>query len=208
MPRAELLQFLCNVPVQVALLTLDPLVRESTSGTQYFYPTSEGKGFWAPEELHAKIRNFQPAVNEPFFVCKRRAHGKRRMWDLWKGAPVGTHEAESSQSTLELQLARSLDRLQQPPAPQPIPIRAEAPQAKGTGTYGPVPIPAVPPTRRKDEKIPLDVAVREVIGFVTTSLKDCGEQWTDHSKQDLISTVIIAATKAGYTTVWNREGVA
>lgn len=210
MPRTELGQFICNIPVQVEVLNLNPMPKDFTAGTRYFYPTVESNGFWAEPELHAKIQHFNPSG--PFFICKRRAHGKKRIWDLWRGPEVGTHEATATQDTLELQLARSLDRVRQLPSPQPIPIRAEAAQPLGTGTYGPVaapqPVAVSSPTRRKDGKIPLDVAFREILVFVTRGLKEAGEQWGDQAKQDACCTLLISATKAGYTTIWNREDAA
>jgi hypothetical protein len=46
--------------------------------------------------------------------------------------------------------------------------------------------------------------VGEVVKFVTSGLRDAGEQWSDASKQDLVSTVIIAAAKMGLLGVWER----
>jgi hypothetical protein len=91
-------------------------------------------------------------------------------------------------------------------ATQPIPIRRETFRTLGIGGNDPAPVTSTP--RKKIEKIPLDVAFREILGFVTKALNEHGEQWNGDARQDLVSTVLIAATKAGYTTIWNREDAA
>jgi hypothetical protein len=201
--KFELVQFLCNSPVEVSLLTLSPTPKEGTSGLKYFYPLSDGHGMWADAELHRKIQLFE-FNGQPFFICKRRAHGKRRLWDLWRGSVVGANEqaVEPKDGRLVLELARSLDRIEPKPAPQPIPIRSEAPQPLATGTYGPVAVATAPV--KNAGRIPLNVAVREIIAFTTDALKQTGQQWSENSVQDLVSTVVISATKAGYTTLWER----
>lgn len=78
---------------------------------------------------------------------------------------------------------------------------------RGNGTYGPVPqaLPAsLPAQARADSRIPMDQAFREVVGFVTGILKDSGEQWSDQSRQDFVSTVFISAQKLGILKVWER----
>jgi hypothetical protein len=68
-----------------------------------------------------------------------------------------------------------------------------------------VPIPeALTAQVRASGPIPMDVAFREVVAFVTSELKAAGEQWTDQAKQDAISTVLIAAAKKGWLKVWER----
>ena len=77
----------------------------------------------------------------------------------------------------------------------------------GTGTYGPF-LPAVatqPAQVRADARIPTDQAFREVVGFVTKILDDSGEQWSDQSRQDFVSTVFISAQKQGILKVWERS---
>jgi len=201
--KADLIQFLCNLPVEVSLVSLSPLPKEAPKGTKYFYMVKSGSGFWADTELHQKIQSMNPS--EPFWICKRRACGRRRnIWDLWRGPAVGTHEAEPHETTLETQLARSLDRVESQPVPKPILIRPEISQPLGTGTNGLVPLSS--PSRHKDGgKIPMDVAFREVLQFVTEGLNKAGEQWGDQAKQDLISTIIIDSGKRGFTDVWTRS---
>ena len=53
-------------------------------------------------------------------------------------------------------------------------------------------------------KIPADVAFREVLAFVTNGLKEAGEQWTDESKQGMVSTIMIQCMRDGAIGIWNR----
>jgi hypothetical protein len=74
---------------------------------------------------------------------------------------------------------------------------------KGTGTYGPLPQVALA-ARKRFDPIPFNLAFREVVGFVTKELNASGEQWSEQSRQDLASTVLIAASKAGWISPWER----
>ena len=93
-----------------------------------------------------------------------------------------------------------------------------------TGTEGghASPLPVSDPTPRKPAiaavasgrrrgaggPIPLNIAFREIVRFVVAELKDSGEQWSDQCRQDLVSTVMISAQKAGLLGVWEREDAA
>ena len=73
-----------------------------------------------------------------------------------------------------------------------------------TGTEGPKPIPAAAgPTKPtfNPGRIPYNVAFREVLRFVTAGLKSAGEQ----SRQDMVSTILIAAAKQGHISLWERD---
>lgn len=93
----------------------------------------------------------------------------------------------------------------------PIPAQprlfSEPEALKPTGTSGPR--PAIAPRalkreEREDRRIPFNVAVREVVEFVTKELSASGEQWSDQSKQDMVSTALIAAQKQGLLSCWER----
>jgi len=76
--------------------------------------------------------------------------------------------------------------------------------ARGNGTYGPAPVIAPRPATAPARPIPWNLAFREVLAFVTTELKDAGEQWTDQAKQDMVSTVLISASNSGLLSLWER----
>ena len=96
-------------------------------------------------------------------------------------------------SILEDQLARSI----------------EAANAQRNGTQlvlpelGPMlvapvtsPAPPAPPKRPPSGgRVPYDVALRQITKTVVAVLDAAGEQWADNARQDLVSTLFIAATK-------------
>ena len=58
------------------------------------------------------------------------------------------------------------------------------------------PAPPAPPKRPPfGGRVPYDVALRHTIKTVVALLDAAGEQWNDGAKQDLVSTVIIAAVR-------------
>ena len=57
----------------------------------------------------------------------------------------------------------------------------------------------------RPQRIPYNVAFREIVQFVITELKQSGEQWSDQARQDLASTILIASFKAGYIGLWERS---
>lgn len=83
---------------------------------------------------------------------------------------------------------------------------------RGTGTHGPalaaaplsIPLPAVAIGRQpRPGQIPANIAVREILAFIKADPSTAN--WGDQSVQDLASTVIIAAYKAGHVGLWERQ---
>jgi hypothetical protein len=71
----------------------------------------------------------------------------------------------------------------------------------GTGTDGPAPrLKPVPIAKRASPRPPRPVsyrvALRQITGTVLEALNERGEQWNADARQDLISTLFIAAHKA------------
>ena len=52
--------------------------------------------------------------------------------------------------------------------------------------------------------MPLDVAVTEAVQMVQAAMKATGEQWSDQSRQDLVSTILITAQREGWIAIWQR----
>ncbi len=125
-------------------------------------------------------------------------------------------EAEQPPSDIETQLAASIEQARSRPqvVPQRKPVtpqRSLFEDRRGNGTTGPAPQPqkavAVAPAKpQRFGPIPYNVAFREVTQFVTKELGVIGEQWSDDSKQGMISTILIAAAKQGILGPWEREG--
>ncbi len=84
---------------------------------------------------------------------------------------------------------------------------------RGTGTDGPAPVwePALLPARPRAVarrqppavQIPANIAVREVLQFMADDPNT--RNWSDQARQDLASTIIIAAYKAGHIGLWERS---
>lgn len=62
-----------------------------------------------------------------------------------------------------------------------------------------------PPANVRSIPIPYNIAFREVLDFVTKILDEAGEQWGDQAKQDTVSTILIAASKQRFLTLWERN---
>ena len=128
------------------------------------------------------------------------------------GALMSPHEMELLRRIIEaLETIASGFKQRVPPVLNPPPktengidntIQDARLFAQGTGTYGPAPRPAIHPG---PGRIPMNVAFREVVQFVTLELKQSGEQWSDQSRQDLVSTIIISAGRQGLLDVWERS---
>jgi hypothetical protein len=103
--------------------------------------------------------------------------------------------AYQEQSSLKPKKRRKVHTL---PNPQP-----SFWDGRGTGTYGPVPRPA--PVSHQRPPIPFDEAFSQAVKIVQKGLADAGEQWSDASRQGAVSTILIAATKAGWIGPWERN---
>jgi len=67
-----------------------------------------------------------------------------------------------------------------------------------------IPLPAVAIGRQpRPGQIPANIAVREILAFIKADPSTAN--WGDQSVQDLASTVIIAAYKAGHVGLWERQ---
>jgi hypothetical protein len=49
----------------------------------------------------------------------------------------------------------------------------------------------------------MDQAILEAVLIVKRAMQASGEQWSDASRQGLVSTIIIGAQKEGWVTMWN-----
>lgn len=209
-------------PAAVKLNMLDPLPGEEISVTKYRKNADPAE--WpgvAPAEwvicLTPKSEQARAEREEPSELAKQLAESLIRCSDCKQPAGkqhkpgchrqgIVTSESDYRDSQHPRPIRRTAAELfaegrkiieETPPGP-PAP-------AKGTGTYGPAPQP-VPATRRRPEqiRIPFNLAFKEVVAFVCHELNASGEQWSEQSRQDLVSTVLIAASKAGYVGVWER----
>jgi hypothetical protein len=183
-------------------------------GFNVLYETSDGRTLQLPKPAAVKLNMLEPEPGEEFSATKFQTGREPAEWvfaltarsEQLRAQREAEALAEKTRADLPGQLAASL-RGTRPVTeiPREPPGRATEPvqEPKGTGTYGPIPQVALA-ARKRFDPIPFNLAFREVVGFVTKELNASGEQWSEQSRQDLVSTVLIAASKAGWISPWER----
>jgi hypothetical protein len=112
--KIDLVQFLCNTPVQVSLLSLSPTPRTGVKGTKYFYVLSDGSGMWADEDLNTRIQKFA-SPGELFWIdlgalgllCECSVHVPEDLREMIDAALSDAQEANP-----ELKVRRILNRFE------------------------------------------------------------------------------------------------
>lgn len=196
----EIISFKLNEP-QVLKLS-DPV--PDRDGCNWVFRTSEGKCLELPRVAAQQIFSLNVATGEEISIARyRRDANEPAEWVVC--LTPRAEQARAAAESLESKLSNSLKsaNLRKMPKAADSPASDSPEVIRGTGTYGPVPRPAREPRIRLDA-IPMNVAFREVIQFVSKELNESGEQWSEQSRQDLTSTVLIAAQKQGLLGVWER----
>jgi hypothetical protein len=189
-------------------------------GYHVLYETTDGRILKLPRPAAIQLNMLDPAPGEEISITRYRKDREPSEWIIAltpqsEQARAGKEAQELAERTRQdtgRQLVASLQAVNgtRPPRKVPVPARklnGEAPdQELGTGTWGPLPQVALASRKPQREVIPMNIAVREVVQFVTLGLTDAGEQWADAAKQDLVSTCIIAGAKAGWIGPWERGG--
>jgi hypothetical protein len=189
-----------NKPQTLALI--DPS-SEHFGEYQITYTLTDGRFLKVSKIVAAKINELDLQPGETFGICKQMVFNeqRRRMtpsWTVWL-----TPESEKARAQQEMKPPMTLADVKRPKVRsirKAAPEQASISSEKGTGTFGPAPLPHALRTSR----IPYNVAFREVLGFVTQELKESGEQWTDQARQDMVSTILISASNNGLLSIWER----
>ena len=227
---SDIVKFEWDQPVEVALKYPDPKIFESQwGGERAMYSTTDGRVFYVDSLGAARIKSLGVLPGELFFVVKRR-NGRLTDYVAFRegqeppapdhrwSAPAGPAKkpaykpapdlvanvaarnaaASAEPSDLERQLAQSIDMAERRKLEAKLNQHIDATAANGNGTkpYVASGIPAPP------VKIPMDRAVVDAVRMVQAAMKETGEQWSDEARQDLVSTVLIAAQREGWVTVW------
>lgn len=185
-------------------------------GFNVVYETSDGRLLSLPRPAAVKLNELEPAVDEEFSATKCQTGRQPAEWVFsltarseQLRAARETEEAERKARELAAATRKDLPRqleasvLRQMPKSSRGAVAEALPETKGTGTYGPAPQVAYA-GRKQRETIPYNVAFREIVQFVTKELNDSGEQWSEQSRQDLVSTCLISTAKAGLLGLWER----
>ena len=200
------LKFAPNEPIEIALRFPEGKLVEGRYGDQTMYSLSVPPDhvLYLDNDVAARLNVLEPRKNEPIWACKRWTGKKtdKPQWDFWRD-PEQPRKPQP-----EARVA--------PPAPAPA--AATQPDnydntpsisnghANGNGYsnghngHAAARI-ALPPT-----KIPMNVAVIEAVRMVQVAMKETGEQWSDQSRQDFASTILIQICREGWVGMWERGG--
>ncbi len=216
------LHFAPNVPVTISLV--DPEGTWDAELRQGSYQTTTGQSFTLLRPAVVLLNQLEPQPGEEITICRHwkgrptdpiswtiglspRSEHARARGEMARG---DTQEAQDLTAALEASIdrARSQKTVTEAPTLVKRPIkRAIEPQPRpfdrGTGTDGPLPQP-LPTRTQKSGGIPWNIAFREVSAWVSRELAANQLQWSDAAQQDLCSTVLIAASKAGQIGMWER----
>jgi hypothetical protein len=215
-------QFVLNVPQTLALS--DPAGRYVPEYEEVFYPTADGRELVLETLAAERLNALFLRPGETFGICRQWEKGTKGSvprFNFWLSP-----EAEKARAAEEMAQLEAQGQGQQPAAapppqyrppeprkrqrrpkvqemPNPEPAQPQLWAGQGNGTYGPAPRPAIHASSRPG-RVPYNVAFREIVRFVTAELRESGEQWSDQSRQDLVSTVIISASRQGLLDLWER----
>lgn len=203
------IKFQTNISVEVALKFAEGKLCDSQFGDpQYMFTTVDDRVFFVAEKVAQKIHGLRLQPREPFDIVKAEVDwGNGRKGIEWQVAKVGAPPEEAAQwAAIGQQPNGTFVVPVQPgagvsaPAPAATPVMTQpsnngnGSKSSGNGHAATVPL-----------KIPLNVAVAEAVRIVVQALKESGEQWSDAARQDLVSTVLIAAQHEGWLAPWQRE---
>jgi len=109
--KRDTVQFLSNVPVEVALKWPDGKMVSGIYGEQMMYSLVDGRVMFVDLQVGAKINTLEPQPGEPFWIVKQRPAGKgmSNVWKVWRQNPATpTPDTAPHESALERDLRHSL----------------------------------------------------------------------------------------------------
>jgi hypothetical protein len=201
------LRFSPNVPQVIALQ--DPEGDYKPDAEQVEYLLSDGRMLTLNTSDATRLNLLDLQPGETFSICKRLTEGQLPYIEI--SLSTATEQARAAQEIAAEappipvprrngKRAAKVHELQ-PPAP----VQPRLFDRKGTGTYGPAPQTQPAPAMRPAAPIPFNRAFVEVVKLVRDGLESVGEQWSDSSRQDAVSTVIIAGVNRGWIGPWERQ---
>ena len=195
-------QFVMNVPETLALQ--DPSGLYNVEYEEVSYPTVDGRILTLPVLAAERLNALFLRPGETFTVCRQWSKEKGTIPHFVFCLTAASEQRRAAEESAQPERPRQakhggLRKMPTPPGPQHQPELWD----RGTGTYGPAPRPAIQTAR--PQRIPYNVAFREIVQFVITELKQSGEQWSDQARQDLVSTVLIGASRQNLLDVWERQ---
>lgn len=195
--NSRVLKFELNEPVTIALATLQYLETFNDWGKpQLLFQLADQRRMYAEEKLATKILALGVRALESFCIRKWKK-GRNVNYDVWL-----SNESEKKRAIEETPAIA--DQLRQP---TPAEMLVLAPTGTETARVPQI-LPLAPPANRRTvEAIPFNIAFREVLAFIATELREIGQEWGDQARQDMASTVLIAAVNKGWVGPWERKGL-
>ena len=192
------------------------------------YQTTTGATLVLPRPAVVLLNLLEPKPQEEIGIQKHWTGRKadKVTWIIALSPRSEKARAEAGEpDTLMQQLGASIEAVQEQKKPVRVPApigrpsqRKPAPDTqprlfdRGTGTHGPAPqigpeplpaiLPAVARSRIREEQVPANIAVKEILEFIQADPNMAN--WSDQARQDLASTIIISSWKAGYIGLWER----
>jgi len=209
----ELIELRPNEPQEMALAgEISPC--KLPNGLGCLYTLADGRILHLGESVARSVADLQLKPGETFRVCLHQKGSGLPYWSVWLSPETERARAAAEAPDLAEQLSASLELVgrRRRSAETAVPARGFL---AATGTDGAAAVPAasskpaiaaVSGSRcRSEGPIPYNVAFREIVGLVARELAAAGEQWSDQARQDAVSTLFIAAGKAGWLGLWERE---
>jgi len=212
-----------NKPVIVALVNPDG-VFDFELGIG-LYETTTGQTFTLPRPAVVLLNELDPEPGEEIVIQKHWSGrpGDKSRWTIalsTRSEVARANGPEATTLTEQLEASLSSTKARNEPVALPTPIRTppkrQKPEAqprlfdRGTGTDGPalaiqpLNLPELAPAARfRPGQIPANIAIREILAFIQTDPNTAN--WSDQARQDLASTVYIAAVKQGQVGLWERS---
>jgi len=222
-----------NVPLRVCLA--DPAGTYDFDFEQGTYLTSTGEVLTLPRPAVVLLNDLDPQPGEEIIITRHwnGKMGNKSEWTVALSAQSENARAKAEKEPADLTglLQASIEQAEARKTlrANPTPIRREPRRAtvaepagpahlfdRGTGTHGPapsiqpedvprsIPLPAIAIGRQqRPGQIPANVAVKEILAFICSDPSTAN--WSDQARQDMASTVYIAAVKAGHVGLWERQ---
>lgn len=203
----NIVKFTPNEPQE---LTLDRATEpyKLPNGAGSLYTLSDGRTLHLASSQADSLGVLKLGAGESFRICLHdQKRGEIPFWSIWLSPATEKARAAAETSEIEAQLSRSIELVRAGDRAALRPTGTEAARLPEISRKPAIAAMAAG-SRKLGGKIPYDAAFRELVQIVTDGLKASGEQWNDEAKQGAISTLFIAAAKAGWLGVWDREDAA